>query len=165
MLTMPVIMTSGDRNTCERFILRQNLLHLMDLATQLFNSDISSAILQRNAFIEVSWNLHFLRLVYFTYFAKINIGLRDHHAVCVSVNFRMCEPVFKKPGMYIIAHEPISTACSINPSHQSMCLYVYSPIVARQRLGINITALMNILATIEELLDASSMRSMAYKGK
>jgi hypothetical protein len=47
----------------------------------------------------------------------------------------MPEPIFMKPGMYIMAPEPISTAYFINPSHQSVCLYVYSPIVARQRLG------------------------------
>jgi hypothetical protein len=36
--------------------------------------------------------------------------------------------------MYIMAPEPISTAYFINPSHQSVCLYVYPLIVARQRL-------------------------------
>jgi hypothetical protein len=34
----------------------------------------------------------------------------------------------------------ISTAYFINPSHQSMCLYVYPSIVARQRSGKNITS-------------------------
>jgi hypothetical protein len=33
-----------------------------------------------------------------------------------------------------MAPEPISAEYFINPSHQSMCLYVYPPIVARQRL-------------------------------
>jgi hypothetical protein len=37
--------------------------------------------------------------------------------------------------MYTVAPEPNSTAYSINPSHQSVCLYVYPHIVARQRLG------------------------------
>jgi hypothetical protein len=36
-----------------------------------------------------------------------------------------------------MAPEPISTAYFINPSHQSVCLYVYPPIVARQQLGKN----------------------------
>jgi hypothetical protein len=40
-----------------------------------------------------------------------------------------------KLGTYIMASEPISMTYFINPSHQSMCLYVYSPIVARQWLG------------------------------
>jgi hypothetical protein len=37
--------------------------------------------------------------------------------------------------MYIVATEPVSTAYFINLCHQSVCLYVYPPIVARQRLG------------------------------
>jgi hypothetical protein len=37
----------------------------------------------------------------------------------------------------------------INPSDQSVCLYVYPPIVARQRLGKNFTATTNTQATIE----------------
>jgi hypothetical protein len=67
----------------------------------------------------------------------------------------MPEPIFMKLSMYIIAPEPISTVYFINPSHQSVCLYTYHPIVARQRLGKNITAATNTHATIEELLDAS----------
>jgi hypothetical protein len=31
----------------------------------------------------------------------------------------------KKLGVYIMAPEPISMACFINPSRQSVCLYVY----------------------------------------
>jgi hypothetical protein len=33
-----------------------------------------------------------------------------------------------KLGMDIMAPEPISTAYFINPSHQSVCLYVYPPL-------------------------------------
>jgi hypothetical protein len=54
----------------------------------------------------------------------------------------------------------------------SCCLYVYvlvsvyPPIVARQRFGRNVTAVTNIHATIEELLDASfSMWPLSYEGK
>jgi hypothetical protein len=36
--------------------------------------------------------------------------------------------------MCIMAPEPISTACFINPPHQSVSLYVCIPIVARQLL-------------------------------
>jgi hypothetical protein len=69
-------------------------------------------------------------------------------------------------GTYIMASEPISTAYFINPSHQCLCLYVYSPIVARQRLGKNVTAATNTKETIEELLDPLfSMRSCRVKGK
>jgi hypothetical protein len=44
-------------------------------------------------------------------------------------------PTVMKLGMYNMATEPIITAYFINPSHQSVCLCVYPPIVARQRLG------------------------------
>jgi hypothetical protein len=45
--------------------------------------------------------------------------------------------------MYIMAPEPISTAYLTNPSKQSVCLYVYSPIVDRQRLSKHVLAAMN----------------------
>jgi hypothetical protein len=46
-----------------------------------------------------------------------------------------------------------------------VCLYVYLPIVARQRFGKNVTAVTNTHATIEELLDASfSMWPVSYQG-
>jgi hypothetical protein len=38
----------------------------------------------------------------------------------------MDEPVIKKFGTYVMAPESISTVYFINPSHQSVCLYVYS---------------------------------------
>jgi hypothetical protein len=37
----------------------------------------------------------------------------------------MPEPICMKPGMYVMAPEPISTAYFINPSQQSVCMYVY----------------------------------------
>jgi hypothetical protein len=58
-----------------------------------------------------------------------------------------------KFGMYTIATELISTAYFINPSHQSVCLYVYPAIFHRQRFGKKTTAGTNTQATIEELLD------------
>jgi hypothetical protein len=59
-----------------------------------------------------------------------------------------------------MAPEPIATAYFINPSLQSVCLYVYPLLVARQRLGKNFTAATNTQAAIKELLDMSfSMRS------
>jgi hypothetical protein len=73
------------------------------------------------------------------------------------------EPIFMKFGM---APEPISTACFINPSHQSVCLYVNPPIVVRQRLGKTDTAETNTHTTIQELLEASfCMRSVSYQRK
>jgi hypothetical protein len=60
--------------------------------------------------------------------------------------------------------QPISTAYFINPSHQSVCLHVYPFIVARQRLGKNVTAATNTHAKIENLLDkAFSVRFMLYQ--
>jgi hypothetical protein len=62
--------------------------------------------------------------------------------------------------------EPISTAYFINPSHQSLCLYVYPPIVARHRLGKNVTAAKNARTAIEEFFgEYFSMRSLHIKGK
>jgi hypothetical protein len=50
-------------------------------------------------------------LAYFPYFEENEVGLWDHHAVCVpSLNFWMAEPIFMAP-------EPISTEYFINPSH------------------------------------------------
>jgi hypothetical protein len=66
-----------------------------------------------------------------------------------------------KLGTYIMVPVPISTAYLINPSHQSVCMCVYPPIVAMQRLGENVTA-----STTEKLLEASfSVRSVPYQRK
>jgi hypothetical protein len=74
----------------------------------------------------------------------------------------MPEPIFMKLGMYIMAPEPISTVYFINPSHQSVCLFVYPriaagqrlgknpPIVDRQRLGKKVTVGTNTHVSIEE---------------
>jgi hypothetical protein len=71
----------------------------------------------------------------------------------------MHEPVFMKLGMYIMTPEPISTTRLINHSCQSLCLFEYTPVVARQRLGKNFTP-----AMINELTEAYfSMRSESYQ--
>jgi hypothetical protein len=85
------------------------------------------------------------------------------------MSVRLCVPLLTfeclKLGMYIMAPEPISTAYFINPSHQSFCLYVYPPLVARQHLGKSFTAARNTYA-IEDLLDSSlCMRSVSYQRK
>jgi hypothetical protein len=78
----------------------------------------------------------------------------------------MPERIFTILGMYIMATEPISAAYFINPSHQSVCLYAYPHIVARQRFGKNVTAAKKTHATIKELLDVLfSMRFMSYQRK
>jgi hypothetical protein len=51
-----------------------------------------------------------------------------------AVEKRKTEPIFMKLGMYIRAPKPISTAYFINHFNQSVCLYVYHPVVARQLL-------------------------------
>jgi hypothetical protein len=78
----------------------------------------------------------------------------------------MAKQIFMKLGMSVMAPEPISTAYFINPSHQSVRIYVYQRIVASQRLGKNVTVTTNAHATIEEFLEASfSMQSVSYQGK
>jgi hypothetical protein len=49
----------------------------------------------------------------------------------------MPEQIFMKLGIYVyvMEPEPIATAYIINPSHQSVCLYVYAHIIVRQRLA------------------------------
>jgi hypothetical protein len=53
--------------------------------------------------------------------------------------------------MYITAPEPISTTYFLNPFYQFVYLYVYPLLIARQRLGRNVTAAANTYATIEQL--------------
>jgi hypothetical protein len=69
-----------------------------------------------------------------------------------------------KLGMYIMAPELISTAYFTNPSHQSVCMYVYPTTVAKQRIDNNISA-----TNRHELIELSdalfSMRSVSYQKK
>jgi hypothetical protein len=62
----------------------------------------------------------------------------------------MPEPVFIKLRMPIVAPEPMSTAYLMNPSHHSVCLYVYTAIITRQRLDETVTAATDTHAAIEE---------------
>jgi hypothetical protein len=66
-------------------------------------------------------------LAYFSYFEKNESRVMSHNVICIPVP----EPIFMKLRLYIMAPEPISKAYFINPSHQSVCLYAYPPIVAR----------------------------------
>jgi hypothetical protein len=80
-------------------------------------------------------------------------------------HFWMAEPIFMKVGVYAMASGPISTACFINLSHQSVS-YVYSPIAARQQLGKNVNPAMNTHGTREKLFGSSfSIWSVPYQGK
>jgi hypothetical protein len=88
--------------------------------------------------------------------------MNPHISVC------MAKPIFIKSNTYeyIMATNPISTAYFINPSHQSVCLFLLPPIVARQQIGVNVTAATNTYENIEELLDASfSMWPLSYQRK
>jgi hypothetical protein len=46
--------------------------------------------------------------------------------------------------IYIVTPQPISTAYFTYSSHQSVCMYVHLPIVARQRLGEHVPVAKNI---------------------
>jgi hypothetical protein len=76
------------------------------------------------------------------------------------INFRIPKPVSMKLGVYVLVPEPILMAYFIN-----LCLYVYHPIIASQRLSKNFTAAMNTHATIEELLDASFFIRFVFQRK
>jgi hypothetical protein len=73
-------------------------------------------------------------------------------SVCPPIKFRMAEPFFMKLGTYIMAPELISAAYFINPSHQSVCLYMYPTIAARQRLRINVNAATNTHAKLGKIV-------------
>jgi hypothetical protein len=109
-------------------------------------------------------------LACFHYYEWMKVCLCDEHAVCVSIyppiNISMPEPICMKDGMFIMTRDFILTEYFINPSHKPVCLYVYPPIVTRQRLGKKVTAAKNTHATVEELFGASlSMRSLSYQRK
>jgi hypothetical protein len=93
-------------------------------------------------------------------FWKTKIGLCDHHAVCISVHRRyqllLAELVFMKFGMYIMVHRPIQRTYSKKPHHQSICLCMYLPIVAKQRLCKNVT--MHYVVQKQNLLNCIAMR-------
>jgi hypothetical protein len=52
-----------------------------------------------------------------------------------AIHLLNAEPVVMKLRTNNMASDPISTAYFIDPSQQSVCLYVYHPVVARHRLG------------------------------
>jgi hypothetical protein len=81
--------------------------------------------------------------------------MRSHCCLCVCVCMSVYTPIVARQRLcknpFIVARQRLGK----NPS-----------IVARQRLGRNVTAVTNIQATIEELLDASfSMWPVSYQGK
>jgi hypothetical protein len=86
--------------------------------------------------------------------------------VCVflHINSRMPEQIFLKLDMYIMAPEPISTAYFINPSRQSVCMYVYPRVSLLGNGSIDTFQWQRIQATVGGLLEASfSIRSVSYQ--
>jgi hypothetical protein len=79
-------------------------------------------------------------------------------SLCIHLNdFWMPEPIFMKFGMHIMAPE-LHLKCVINKYLPSVCVY---PIVARHRIGKNVTVAKNTQETTEKLLDGSfSIRSV-----
>jgi hypothetical protein len=63
--------------------------------------------------------------------------------------------------MHTVAPEHMSTAYFINAPPQSFCMYMYTAIVTRQRLGETVTAATDTHATIELLESSFSMWSMS----
>jgi hypothetical protein len=84
----------------------------------------------------IIWTCFFVShvfLAYFPYFEKMEVGLWNFRAVCLSVclspsptfnSFWMLEPICMKLGMCIMVTGPILTAYFINSSYQLVCLYV-----------------------------------------
>jgi hypothetical protein len=71
-------------------------------------------------------------------FLKIKEAYEPILLFVVCINFWIPEPIFMNLGAYNLTPMPIST-----PAHQSVCLYVYPPLVARQRLGKDVWASTN----------------------
>jgi hypothetical protein len=55
----------------------------------------------------------------------------------------MAEPICVKLGMYVMAPESILTLYFENPSHRSVFVCVYPPVVARQLFAKNVTVATN----------------------
>jgi hypothetical protein len=71
------------------------------------------------------WMRLYLATCLLAYFREVVIC--DLQPVCLSplsINFWMPEPILMKLGRYIMGTRYISTVYFINPSHESVCLYV-----------------------------------------
>jgi hypothetical protein len=91
------------------------------------------------------------------FWKKIKVGLCDRHSVCLwipppSINYWMLEPILMKLGMYIMAIEPISTACLINPSHQVCYVCICIPVTLLGNCWVETLPRQQIHTTIEELI-------------
>jgi hypothetical protein len=128
----------------------------------VFHSLINFLHLCINLFFNLAHlnSILFKFLAYLPYLKKMNVGLCDLHAVWVSLNtsplkFWKLEPIFMKHGTYFIVTEPILTAYFINPSRQSVCLYVYLRLPLLGNGSVDTFPWQRIHAAIEELLEAS----------
>jgi hypothetical protein len=111
--------------------------------------------------------LYYVFLSIFLILTKEEVGLCDHHAVCVFMY-----PPYQSLNGWTILRETWyvchSNAAHLNgilhksPSHQSTCLYAYTLIIVRKRLGINVTTATNTHETRELLEAPSSMRLVSY---
>jgi hypothetical protein len=81
----------------------------------------------------ICWDPHLMFLIFFILFSifwknKSRL-MQSLSYLCVfvspTISFWMPEPIFMKCGMYVMAPESISVVYFINPSYQSVCLYVY----------------------------------------
>jgi hypothetical protein len=120
------------------------------------------AMVTRNYVTSELWsNRNITFLAYSPYFEKVKLGLSDHPP-----------PTFEYPNQSLrTSYVPHGNWVHLNgvlhKSLPSVCVFVCSPpIVARQRVGKDVTAATNTHPTIQELLDASFyMRSASYHRK
>jgi hypothetical protein len=103
--------------------------------------------------------------LYFSLFSLFWKRKNTYKFILLSVYVCMLQPIFTKRRMYIIGAWAHLNGV-LTKYLPSVCMYVYPSVVARQRLGKNVTAATNTHAPIEELLDASfSIRSMSCQRK
>jgi hypothetical protein len=104
------------------------VLNIFEPTSLLEGPTLDSKVLRVPWYLQYD-DFYFPFLSHIPHFEKIKVGLWDHHALCVSVyspiNFWIPETILMRLVMHIMAPEPIPRAYFTNPSHQSVCLYVY----------------------------------------
>jgi hypothetical protein len=139
---------------------------------------------RRVLYTKTDWHDSELRTPLWTYlphFEQKEVGLREHHAVCVSVYPpSTCEQMNQSLWNLVLHTTPpelFSTAYFINPYHQCVCVSVCVSLLPLQGNGSVIVSLLSLLgngsvmfrrkpiqATINELLDSwFYMRSVSYE--
>jgi hypothetical protein len=112
---------------------------LRDMSTRTFFGGLFTEVFQLIS-RPLSYTNNGLFIAYFPYFEKKNRNrlMRSLCCLCEHLNVWTSEPMFMKLGMYVI--QVHLNGYFINPWHQSVCLHVYSFIIARQRLRKKVTA-------------------------